>query len=106
MKIVNFRKKKMKLLTTEQQESNENSKISHICNEKIQNKYLADKKDRRVRNHCDYTGKYRGAAHSICNLKCSVPIKIHIFFHNGSSYDYHFIIKELAEEFYLFRRKY
>ena len=96
----------MKLLTTEQQESYENSKICHICNEKFQNKYLADKKYRTVRNHCHHTGKYRGAAHSICNLKCSVPINIHIFFHNGSCCDYHFIIKELAEEFYLFRRKY
>ena len=37
--------------------------------------------------------------HSICNLKYSVPKKIPIVFHNGSNYDYHFIIKELAEEF-------
>ena len=49
--------------------------------------------------HCHYSGKYRGAAHSICNLKCSVPKKIPISFHNGSNYDYHFIIKELEEEF-------
>ena len=37
--------------------------------------------------------------HSICNLKYSVPKKILIVFHNGSNYEYHFIIKELAEEF-------
>ena len=43
--------------------------------------------------------KYRGAVHSICNLKYSVPKKIPVVFHNGSNYDYHFIIKELAEEF-------
>ena len=43
--------------------------------------------------------EYRGAAHSICNLKYSVLKKIPIVFHNGSNYDYHFIIKELAEEF-------
>ena len=36
---------------------------------------------------------------SICNLKYNVPKKIPIVFHNGSNYDYHFIIKELAEEF-------
>ena len=35
----------------------------------------------------------------ISYLKYSVPKKIHIVFHNGSSYNYHFIIKELAEEF-------
>ena len=44
-------------------------------------------------------GEYRGAAHSIWNLKCSVSTKIPIFFHNGSNYDYHCIIKELAEKF-------
>ena len=40
-----------------------------------------------------------GVAHSIYNLKYSVPKKIPIAFHNGSNYDYHFIAKELAEEF-------
>ena len=84
MKIINF--KKMMLLTKEQQESYEN-------------KYLKDKKYRKVRHHCHYAGEFRGAAHSICNLKYSVPKKIPIVFHNGSNYDYHFIIKELAEEF-------
>ena len=57
------------------------------------------KKYCKVRDHCHYTGEYRGAAHSICNLKYSVPKKIPIVFHNGSNYDYHFIIKELAKEF-------
>ena len=43
--------------------------------------------------------EYRGAAHSICNFKYSVPKKIPLVFYNGSNYDYHFIIKELAKEF-------
>ena len=60
---------------------------------------MKDKKYRKVRKHCHHIGDYRGAAHSICNLKFSVPKKIPIVFHNGSNYDYHFIIKELAEEF-------
>ena len=54
---------------------------------------------RKVRDHCHYTGKYRGAAHSICNLKFNVPNEVPVVFHNGSNYDYHFIIKELANEF-------
>ena len=33
----------MKLLTKEQQESNENTKICYICKEKFENKYLKDK---------------------------------------------------------------
>ena len=37
--------------------------------------------------------------HSICNLKYGVPKKIPIVFHSGSNYDYHFIMKELAQEF-------
>ena len=37
--------------------------------------------------------------HKACNLECSVPKKIPVVFHYGSSYDYHFIIRELAEEF-------
>ena len=43
-------------------------------------------------------GKYRGAAHNICNLRYKVPKEIPIVYHNGSIYDYHFIIKELVKE--------
>ena len=50
-------------------------------------------------DHCHYTGKFRGAAHSICNLRYKVPQKVPVKIHNGSKYDYHFLIKELAEEF-------
>ena len=97
MKRINF-KKKMKFLRKEQQESYENAKICYICKEKFEDKYLKDKYCK-VRDHCHYTGEYRGAAHSICNLKYSVPKKIPTVFHNGSNYDYRFIIKELTEEF-------
>ena len=63
----------MKLLTKEQQESYGNSKICYIYKEKFEKNYFKDKEYRKVRDHCHYTGKYRGAAHSICNLKNSVP---------------------------------
>ena len=89
----------MKLLTKEQQKSYENAKIFYICKENSENKYVKDKKYRKVRDNCHYTGKYRSAVHSICNLKYSVPKKILIAFHNGTNYDYHIIIKELAKEF-------
>ena len=47
----------MKLLTKEQQESNENAEVCHICEETFKNKYLEDKKYRKVRDHCHYTEK-------------------------------------------------
>ena len=56
-----------------------------------------DEKNCKVRDHCHYTGKYRGAAHNICNLRYKIPKEITIVFHNGSTYDYHFIIKELVK---------
>ena len=54
---------------------------------------------RKVKNHCHFTGKYRGAAHSKCNLNYKLVKEIPVLFHNGSVYDYHFIIKYLAREF-------
>ena len=53
MKIINFEKKKLKLLTKEQLESYANAKISYICKKNFENKYLKDKKYCNVRDHCD-----------------------------------------------------
>ena len=50
-------------------------------------------------DHCHYACKYRGAAHSICNLRFNVPNEIPVVLHNGLNYGYHFIIKKLAIEF-------
>ena len=60
---------------------------------------LSAKKHHKVRDHCHYIGKYRGAAHDIYNLRHKILKEIPIVFHNGSTYDYHFIIKELVKEF-------
>ena len=88
----------MKVLTNEHQKSYQNSKICYICKEKFKDKHAKDKKFLKVRDHC-HTGEHRGAAHNICNVSYSVPKEMPIVFHNGSNYDYHFIIKELGEEF-------
>ena len=37
--------------------------------------------------------------YDICNLRYKIPKEIPVVFHNGSTYDYHFIIKGLEEEF-------
>ena len=59
---------------------------------------MKGKKNHKVRDHCRYTGEYRGF-NSRCKLKSSVPKKVSVIFHNGSNYNYYFIIKELVEEF-------
>ena len=94
-KIINYEKKKMMPLTTEEKIYNK-QKICYICKKEFD---ISNKKHHKVRDHCHYTGKYRGAAHNICNLRYKVPKEIPIVFHNGLTYDYHFIIKELVKEF-------
>ena len=57
------------------------------------------KKHHKVRDHCYYTGKFRGAPHSIFNLRYKTPKEIPIAFYNNSTRDNHFIIKELLKIF-------
>ena len=52
--------------------------------------------DRKVRDHCHYSGEYRGAAHSLCNLQYKIPSYIPIVFHNLAGYDAHLFIWELS----------
>ena len=47
----------------------------------------------KVKVNCHYTGKCRGAAHSIPTLRCKTPKEIPVVFHIGSTYDYHFMSK-------------
>ena len=89
--LINYEKKKMILLITEEKIYRNKQKICYICIKEFNNH---DKKNYKVRDHCHYTGKYKGAAHNICNLRYKVPKEIPIVFHNGSIYDYHFIISE------------
>ena len=73
-------------------------KKNYICKKTFSTDYN-NKKCHKTNDHCQDTGKDRGAAHDICNLRSKIPKEIRIVFHNGSTYDYHFIIKELTEEF-------
>ena len=65
----------------------------HICEGELGD----DKNYRKVRDHCHITGKYRGAAHSICNLKYKIPKFFPVIFHNLSGYDSHLFIKNLGK---------
>ena len=53
-------------------------------------------RDPKVRDHCHYTGLYRGPAHSLCNLRYKIPSYIPVVFHNLSGYDAHLFIRELG----------
>ena len=55
-----------------------------------------DSNDDKVRDHCHFTGRYRGAAHNSCNLEYKKPKYIPVVFHNLSNYDSHLFIKNLG----------
>ena len=98
--IINFKKKKMIQLTNKEIKSYEKQKVCYLCEKTFcddKNKKSEYELYHKVRNHCHYTGKFRGAAHNICNLRYKVSKEIPIVFHNGSTYNYHFAIKKLAK---------
>ena len=95
-KIINYEKKKMIPLTKKEEKNYNKQKVCYICKKEFN---VDDKKHHKVKDHCHYTRKYGGAAHNICNLRYRIPKEIPIVFHNGSTCDYHFIIKELVKEF-------
>ena len=77
----------MKITPEEQEQFNQASNC-WICGKLLN---LQD----RVRDHCHFTGRYRGAACNICNLKYRKPNNISVFFHNLTGYDSHLFIKKL-----------
>ena len=96
--IINYEKKEMILLTKKEEKNHNKQNVCYICRKKF-NTDDSDKKHHKVKDRCHYTGKYRGAAYNICNLRYKIPKEIPVVFHNYSTYDYHFIIKNLAEVF-------
>ena len=81
-------------------ENKSEQETCHIC----EKKFCVDKDDenyknkRKIKDHCHCTGKFRETGHIKCNLKYKVPKDIPIIIYNAS-YDTHFIINQLAEEF-------
>ena len=82
--------KRMLPLTKKEQSEFEKAKICWIC----QKKY--SEKDRKVRDHDHFTGKFRGAAHNSCNLQFKKPKFTPVIFHNLSGYDAHLFVKNLG----------
>ena len=73
----------------------DNSTLFHICNEELG--------EDRVRDHCHLSGKFRGAAHEVCNFKYKVLKFFPVVFHKLFSNDSRLFIKtlEIAKEIFL-----
>ena len=87
-----YQKPKPLVLTKEEEKEFQSATICHICEEKLS----LDKKSK-VKDHCHFTGKYRGAAHNQCNLSCRKTLILPVIFHNLQGYDTHLFIKQLAK---------
>ena len=86
-----FPVKPMDPLTNRQWKSYKRVSKCHICLKPF------NFKDPKVRDHCHYTGKYRGPAHTLWNLRYRIPSYIPVIFHNLSGYSAHLFIKELGK---------
>ena len=79
------------LIMTEQNKKDfENATNCWICEKEIE--------EDKVRDHCHFTGEYRGAAHKACNLKLKIKpysTKIPVIFHNLKGYDSHLIMQKI-----------
>ena len=78
-------------LTNKDKENFQAATKCHICKKDF------SEEDKRVRDHCHVTGKYRGAAHNECNRNFRLTHKIPVIFHNLRGYDSHFIMQEIGK---------
>ncbi|CAG8540200.1 16128_t:CDS:10 [Cetraspora pellucida] len=82
-------------LDNEQKEKHKSCKTCLYCKT-----HLPDKEKNRVIDHNHITGKFRGPAHSGCNLKLRINpeiIKIPILICNGSGYNFHHFIQKIEK---------
>ena len=91
-----FKIPKKMVMTAKDKINYKKATICHICERGIP-KEGDDPRFKKVRDHCHLTGKFRGAAHSMCNLKYRLPKFFPVIFHNLSGYDSHLFIKNLGK---------
>ena len=82
-------KKEMIPLSPEEWRKFNESEVCWLCRGKFGEKP-------KVRDHCHYTGKFRGAAHQSCNLKFQRPKFTPVFLHNLQNYDAHLFVRALG----------
>ena len=97
---IDFEKGKMLLVIKEEWKTHQSANVCYICGKRILKKLSKSINCWKVRDYCHYTCKYKGEAHSICNSRFNVPNKFHVVYHNGSNYDYHFIVKRISNKVY------
>ena len=83
--IIDFEKNKMLLLAKEELKPYQDTRVFYVCGKKIFEKLPKSLHYQKVRDHCPYLGKYKGATHSICNFKSNVLNETPVFFHNRSN---------------------
>ena len=93
-KIINYEQAKAIAPTKKERKAHRDQNVCYIS----KRAFSSDDGKYKIKDHCYYTGRFLGAAHVVCSKKFKIPKKIPVVFHNGSTYDYNFIIKELAEE--------
>ena len=100
MEVINYKKRDIIPLTQEEINFYNEQETCHICEDKFGED--EDDKDyinrKKVKNHCHYTGKLTGAAHSKCNLYYKVQKEIPLKIPNPGC-DTHFVMNQLTIEF-------
>ena len=89
-----FRHPKPIIMTEQNIQDYENATHCWICEMKLIN----NEKNPKVKDHCHFTGEYRGATHKFCNLKLAIKpnkTKIPVVFHNLKGYDSHLIMQKI-----------
>ena len=75
--------------------------IDNINFNQATNCYICDEEfssdNYKCRDHDHISSEYLGAACNRCNLRRRKPSSLKIFVHNGSRYDFHFIVKALGK---------
>ena len=94
--MIDFETKNMSSLTKEELKPHQDAKVYYICGKRILKKLSQTINYQKVRDHCHCTGNIE-VQHIL--LVIYVPNEVPVVFHNSSNYDYHFLIKELANEF-------
>ena len=87
------------VITSKEQQAFERATTCWICEGELVKDpaHKEYEKLKPVHDHCHFTGKYRGPAHSRCNLQFRKPKFTPVFFHNLSGYDSHLFIKNLGK---------